>query len=160
MARHGNEVMVTVKELGQVSSKQRDSGAISSSPLLICSTCNLIFMLKIHAHKMIGLQALIKKFMFLAACGDVCVCAGTCVYTRAAGNINILHISFVFLPTQKRPSFWFVICNPLGNPGCHLIEKTKTQQGFTGSCVGFSWKMASPEIAFTRFYKAILEYWI
>lgn len=67
------------KELGQVSGKQRDFRAFSSSPLLNYSRCNLIFMLKTRAQKMIGLQALIKKFMFLVVWGCVCVCVG--VYT-------------------------------------------------------------------------------
>lgn len=69
-----------------------------------------------------------------------------CKHILAVRNTNILHISFVFLPTKKRLSLRFVICNPLGSPGQNPIEETRTD--FTGYQIGFSREMVSSKIAF------------
>lgn len=72
------------------------------------------------------------------------------VHASAAGNMNILHIVFAFLPTQSSPSLWAVICDPPGSPGRNLTEETPALPGAAGPRVGFSWEMASPTIVVTE----------
>ena len=78
--RAEKEVTVTLGALGQASGKQRVLGGLGSSPLLNCSRCSLVLMLKSAGAQKTGPQALIKKYMFLVVYRDVCVCVCVCVY--------------------------------------------------------------------------------
>ena len=123
------EVAVTPREQGQASRRQRDFRGLCASPLLNCCRCNQIFTLKAGVRKTERAVGIYKNFIFLVAWG-MCVC----VYTYlSCWKYKHLTYFIVFLPTKKKPSLCFVICNPLGSSGCNLIEETKSHEGFMGS---------------------------